>query len=218
MPPLSGAIGKRQARRLACLALVPHEMSTARFLLVASLVSLAAASAHAQAPRLSPSATRVLFSVTDSVKTDGGRRERVTRTLTYDPASGQYADRTTGADGRLLSESLRATSGAGPTPAEAEAARRLVASHPEIAPLIEAAAGTVHIDGGFPLVREAGHPCGPGGRCVLFDVFETSEAAPARRLRYVVVDLRALRVLDADADPSGDGNFANPAARRRSRH
>ncbi|WP_420457229.1 hypothetical protein [Rubrivirga sp.] len=199
-------------------------MPAARLLAVALLALLVGLPASAQAPRLSPSAPRVLFRVADSVKTDGGQRELVTRTVTYDPAAGLYTDRTTGADGRVLSESVERTSVIGPTPAEAAAARRLVASHPEIAPLIEAAGGTVHVEGGFPLVREPGHPCGPGGRCVLIDVFETSAdrlprpgGATARRLRYVVVDLRALRVLDADADPAGDGNLANPAARRRSR-
>ena len=49
------------------------------------------------------------------------------------------------------------------------------------------------------------------------DVFETTPGRPAERLRYVIVDLRTLRVLDADADPEADTNLAHPAARRQSR-
>lgn len=186
-----------------------------RPLAVALLAALAAPLAGAQSPRVS--APRVLFAVSDSVKADDGRRVRMVRTVTYDPVSGEYVDETVGADGRVVARSVRETSLAGPTPAEAEAARALVAGHPEIAPLIAAAEGTVHVEGGFPLVREAGHACGPGGRCVTVDVFETAPGEPPRRLRYVVVDLRALRVLDADADADADSNLANPAARRQSR-
>ena len=193
-------------------------MPAVRVFAAALLAVLAAPLAGAQAPRLSASAPRVLFAATDSVKTDGGRRERVTRVVTYDPVAGTTTDRTTGADGRVLSESVRTTTVIAPTPAEAELARSLVAGHPEIAPLIAASRGTVFVEGGFPLVREAGHACGPGGRCVLFDVYEGLPGQTARRLRYVIVDLRTLRVLDADADPEADGNLANPAARRRSRH
>ena len=39
----------------------------------------------------------------------------------------------------------------------------------------------------------------------------------ARRLRYTVVDLRALSVFSNDFDPAVEGNLANPAARARSR-
>lgn len=188
-----------------------------RPLTVALLAVLAAPLAGAQSPRVSASAPRVLFAVSDSVKGDDGRRVRMVRTVTYDPVAGEYVDETVGAGGRLIARSVRRTSVAGPTPAEAEAARALVAGHPEIAPLIAAAEGTVHVEGGFPLVREAGHACGPGGRCVTVDVFETAPSAAPRRLRYAIVDLRALRVLDADADADADSNLANPAARRQSR-
>ena len=192
-------------------------MSAARLLAVALLAALAAPLGSAQTPRVSASAPRVLFAVTDSVKTDDGRRARVTRTVTYDPVAGTYTDQTVDAAGETLRRSVRAVSVAGPTPAEREAARALVAAHPDIAPLIAAARGPVRVEGGFPLIREAGHPCGPGGRCVTMDVFETSPDGPRRRLRYAVVDLRALRVLEADADPEGDSNLAHPAARRQSR-
>ena len=193
-------------------------MTAVRLLAAVLLAALAAPSGGAQPLRVSASAPRVLFAVTDSVKSDAGRRIRVTRTVTYDPVAGTYTDETVGADGATLRLAVRTTSVAGPTPAEMEAARALVAAHAEIAPVIASASGQVRVEGGFPLVREAGHPCGPGGRCVSVDVFETAPGAPARRLRYAVVDLRALRVLDADANADADGNLANPAARLRSRH
>ena len=192
-------------------------MPAARLLAAVLLAALAAPLGSAQPLRVSTSAPRVLFAVTDSVKTDDGRRARVTRTVTYDPVAGTYTDETVDAAGETLRRSVRAVSVAGPTPAEGEAARALVAAHPEIAPLVAAAQGEVHVEGGFPLVREAGHPCGPGGRCVTVDVFETTPDGAPRRLRYAVVDLRALRVLDADADAQGDSNLAHPAARRQSR-
>ena len=167
--------------------------------------------------RLSANAPRVLFAVSDSVKGNDGRRVRIVRTVTYHPAAGEYVDETVAADGRVLARRVEPTSVAAPTPTEWAAARALVAAHPEVAAQIGAEAAPVQIEGGFPLVREAGHPCGPGGRCVLVDVFATPPGADARRLRYVIVDLRALRVLDPDADPDADTNFAHPGARRQSR-
>ena len=56
----------------------------------------------------------------------------------------------------------------------------------------------------------------PGGRCALYDVWETVDGS-LERIRFVIVDLRNVRVLDADADPQADTNLANPAARRQSR-
>lgn len=192
-------------------------MPAARWLTAVLAVLFVVPVAGAQPLRLSASSPRVLFSVSDSVKTDRGVRERVTRTVTYDPVAGTTTDRTTGTDGHVFRESVRMSSVIAPTPDEAEAARMLTASHSDIAPLIAGARGTVRVEGGFPLVREDGHPCGPGGRCVLMDVFETTPGRPAERLRYVIVDLRTLRVLDADADPEADTNLAHPAARRQSR-
>ncbi|PAP76730.1 hypothetical protein [Rubrivirga marina] len=192
-------------------------MSAHRLLVAALLAVLTVPAVGAQALRVNASAPRVLFAVTDSVKTDDGTHARITRTVTYDPVAGTYTDETVDADGATLSRDVRSTSVAAPTEAELDAARLLVARHPEVAPLIDAAGGEVHVEGGFPLVREAGHPCGPGGRCVTVDVFEVTPEAPARRIRYAVVDLRTLRVLDADADADADSNLAHPAARQQSR-
>ncbi len=190
-------------------------MAVFRLFTTLALVALSAP-AGAQAA-LRADAPRVLFASADSVKTNEGHRDLVTRTVTYFPARGEYVDESVDGAGRVLSRRVRLTSTAGPTPQEQELARALVAEHPEVAPRIARAQGTVHVEGGFPLVREAGHPCGPGGRCVTVDVFETAPGQPARRIRYAIVDLRTLTVLDADAHPQGDSNLANPAARRQSR-
>jgi len=137
--------------------------------------------------------------------------------MTYDPVSGEYVHEVADGAGALLRRRVLASSTAALTPTEAAVAERLIAANPEIAPLIAAAEGRVVISGGFSLLREAGHPCGPGGRCATYDVFEVIGPV-RRRLRYVVFDLRAVRVFDADADSDADSNLANPAARRQSRH
>lgn len=186
-----------------------------RPLALALLGLLALSPALAQEVRLSATAPRVLFAVTDSVKGDDGRYARLTTVLRYHPEAGEYVHTVEDAAGRVLARHVRPTTLAGPTAEEAAAAEALVAGHTEVARLVAAAAHPVVIEGGFPLVREAG-PCGPGSRCLTYDVVEVAPAAP-RRLRYVVVDLRTVRVADADADPVADGNLAHPAARRQSR-
>lgn len=188
-------------------------------LLVGLLVALASAdTAVAQPARLSATASRVLFAVTDSVKLDDGRRGVVQTTVTYHPASGEYVHltREAGGAGRILSRRVASSTVAGPTAGEEAAAQALVAAHPALARAIDAAEHPVSVKGGFPLVLESG-ACGPGSRCLLYDVVEHPPGAPVRRLRYVVVDLGALRVVSADADPVADSNLAMPAARRQSR-
>ena len=159
----------------------------------------------------------MLFAVTDDVKLDDGTRAEVTTSVTYDPVAGTYEHALTTAGGAVIERVVRETSAVPPTAAELATALALVAEHAEVAPLIAGARGPVTVEGGFPLVREAGHACGPGGRCVLVDVWETLPDGSRQRLRYAVVDLRAVAVLDADADPEADSNLANPAARRMSR-
>ena len=188
-------------------------------------VLLAAPPALAQGARLSPTAPRVLFAVTDSVKLDDGSRARVRTTVTYDPVAGEYVTLTetapaggphAGGAGRVLSRRVAASTVAGPTAAEEAEAQALLAAHPALARVVGGAAHPVTVRGGFPLVREGG-ACGPGSRCLSYDVIEHPPGAPVRRLRYVVVDLGALRMVSADADPVADSNLATPAARRQSR-
>lgn len=189
-----------------------------RFLAPVALAVLVAAPASGQgAARLSPTAPRVLFTASDSVKTNDGSYARITTTVRYHPEAGEFVHTTEDAGGRLLSRYVRTSTVAGPTADEEAVAQALVGEHPEIAGAVAAAGHPVIVRGGFPLVREGG-ACGPGSRCLTYDVLEVVPGARTpRRLRYVVVDLRAVRVLDADADPVADGNLAHPAARRQSR-
>lgn len=186
-----------------------------RLIPVALVAILLCGAPKAQEARLTQ-APRVLFAVSDLVKNNEGEHVQIETTVTYNPAAGEYLHESRDAQGRVLSRVIRSTSVAGPTPAEARFSRRMIETHPEIAALIASANGDVTIDGGFPLVREAGHPCGPGGRCASYDVF-VSGPDGRKRLRYVIVDLRQGRVLDADADADLDSNLAHPDARRQSR-
>ena len=182
-----------------------------------ALAALPAASqpAVSQTARVRADAPRILFAVADTVKLNDGTVGPVVTRLTYDPVAGIYVSEMTTGD-RVLRRVEHATSNAGPTDAEAATAQALVREHPGLGRLIAEAEGDVHVEGGFPLVREAGHACGPGGRCVMMDVF-SADGEDRQRLAFVVVDLRAVRVLDADADPDAETNFANPAVRRHSR-
>lgn len=167
---------------------------------------------------MSPTDSRVLFDATDYVKADDGTYVTLRTTLTYDPAAGTYTKTVVDATGGLLESVQSGVAVVGPTPEEASAARALIESHPELAALMAGAEGDVQIEGGFPLIREEGHGCGPGSRCLQYDIYATTPGVrAAERIRYVVVDLRAQRVFDADFDVLNEGNLAHPAARAQSR-
>lgn len=196
---------------------MPTARRTACVLALLAAAPLAAQPTDGSATaRLVAHAPRVLFASLDSVKTDDGSHAWVRTVLRYDPVAGTYAHRIKDAEGRTLSERVTTMTLAAPTEAEEAAAQSLIRSHPEIARLVADAAYPVEVEGGFPLVHEAGAACGPGSRCLSYDVLEQAPDA-TRRLRYVVVDLRDLTVVSADADPVADGNLAHPAARRQSR-
>ncbi len=167
----------------------------------------------APAPGL-PAGVRVLHEVTDEVKLDDGTSAMWHFRTTYDPATGITEQVVTDESGRVV----RRDGGLGglPRPSEQEiaAAEALIRADPELAALI-AAAPSPEVSGGFILMREEGHPCGPGSRCLQFDVMNVDEAARrVERLRYVVVDLREGRLLSRDFDPAAEGNSANPAEAR----
>ena len=176
-------------------------------------------SAAAQdAVALSRTASRVLSDITDTVKDDDGTRVTLRTVLVYDPAAGEYVQTVTEADGSVRARTVRTEMMAHPTAAEETAAQALIALDPEVAGLVARSPYRVEVLGGFPLVREAGHACGPGSRCFQYDVLEwVSGEAYARRIHYVVVDLRAVRMFSNDFDPAVEGNLANPAARAESR-
>ncbi len=185
-----------------------------RFVFLAWL--LAAAPALAQSALEGP---RVLHSaVTDVKGPDGPAMYRYT--TTYDPARGEYVRTVEDeASGAVIKREVLKSIMRGPTPEEAEIAQQLIATDAELAGLIGAAQHPVEIVGGFPLVREAEAGfCGPGSRCMQFDILEMVPGQrAARRVRYVVVDMRDGRIVARDLDPATQSNLANPAIRADSR-
>lgn len=182
-------------------------------LLVALLGALPAAAQSA-----APTAPRVLHESAYDAKGDDGQPIRVTNRLVYDPAAGTYTHTWTDANGAILKQTVETVAMVQPTPEEAETAEALVREHPEVAAAIAGARYEAVVAGGFPYTREAGHACGPGSRCVQYDVYQIIPGTKrGERLRYVVVDLRTNTVVDADLDPTWEGNLANPATRRASR-
>ena len=186
---------------------------------LAALGVAAVAPASAQsAVGLSRTATRVLSDITDTIKDDDGSRVTLHTVLTYDPAAGEYVRTVTEADGRVRSRTAMDQMIARPTADEDRAARAIVALDPEISAMMSRSAYPVEITGGFQLLREEGHGCGPGSRCLQYEVMQTVPGENfARRMRYVVVDLRQLELFSNDFDPATEGNLANPAARAQSR-
>lgn len=158
-----------------------------------------------------PAGPRVLHEITDDVKLDDGSSARWHFVTVYDPASGETTQTVTDATTGAL---IRRESGLGgmavPGRGEVEMATAIIQRDPELASIIAAAPNAL-VTGGFTLRREEGHPCGPGGRCLQFDIVNVNESArQVERLRYVIVDLRNGTVFDRDFDPATEGNLSNP--------
>ena len=190
---------------------------------LAALLFAALPAQAQEAERVDALTARSLGETVERVKTnDGGTAERRS-TLVYDPVAGAYVTTTFDGSGLVLDRTVRRSAMVGPSPAEERTAQSLIRSDAELAALISASLAPVTISGGFPLVREDGHACGPGSRCLMYDVFAVAPPdrrgarSRATRLRFVVVDLRAVRLLSNDFDAARDGNFANPEIRARSR-
>ena len=163
-----------------------------------------AAPARAQGEAAGP---RVLHDLVDEVKLPDGATAWWRFTTTYDPATGETVRTVTDAAGAVVERTVTTASVVSPTLEELAEAEALVRADPEVAALLARARLPV-VGGGFPLVREAGHPCGPGARCLQFDVIDRGAGGePGTRLRYVVVDLRTGRVVDADLDAATEGNL-----------
>ena len=149
---------------------------------------------------------RVLRSWVDDVKLDDGSQALWTFTVTFNTDTGEYARTITDEGGALIERTVQTTSLIGPTDEEIEMARAVIFADPDLSELYERAANP-ELSGGFVLQREAGHPCGPGSRCLQFDMFDVDTAARrVNRIRYVVVDVRYGTLVSKDFDPSADGN------------
>lgn len=165
---------------------------------------------------VSATAPRVLADGVDTLKGDDGVRVTLRSTMTYDPVAGEYVREVYDAEtGAFQSRTVLTAPMIRPTADEDAAAKALILADAEVASLVAAAAYPVQVEGGFPLMREAGHGCGPGSRCLQYDVYEVGPGElGAERLRYVVVDLRTLTLFSNDFDAVNEGNLANPAAAR----
>ena len=171
-------------------------------LLLPALLWGALPSANAQ----NATGERVIRSWTMDVKLDDGSRALWTFTVTYDADAGEYIRTTTDESGALIERTIQTTSLVRPTPEEIEMARAVIFADPELSELYERA-DTPVLSGGFVLQREAGHPCGPGSRCLQFDMVDVDKAARrVNRIRYVVVDVRDGTLVSNDFNPSTDGN------------
>lgn len=175
---------------------------TAFAALVLGLAVLAAPALHAQ------ESERVLRSWTDTVKLPGGGTDAWTFTITYDAEAGEYAQTVRDGAGALVERRTSPYSMASPTAEELDAARALILADPELRALYDAAANPT-LEGGFELVREeSDHPCGPGSRCLQFDLFDVDAAVQrVERIRYVVVDLRDGTIVARDLDPRHEANL-----------
>ena len=191
---------------------------TGALALVAFGVVAVAPTSAQSAVGLSRTATRVLSDITDTIKDDDGGRVTLRTVLEYDPSAGEYIQTVTEASGAVRSRGVSRAMMVRPTRAEDDAARSLLSLDPAIAADMSRSAYPTFIEGGFALVREAGHACGPGSRCLQYDVLQSVPGEPfARRMRYAVVDLQTLTVVSNDFDPAIEGNLANPAFRAQSR-
>jgi hypothetical protein len=156
----------------------------------------------------------ILRDYVDEVKLDDGSTAQWRVVVAYDPASGETIRTVTDESGRVIERTTAIGTLARPSEDEVARGEALVRADPEVAELIAAARNPV-VQGGFILVREAGHPCAPGSRCLQYDVADVDEAARrVERLRYVVVDLRTDRVVSNDFDPATQGNVRRPGDAR----
>lgn len=172
------------------------------------LLALAlAAVAFAAAPAADAQAdVRVIRSWVDDVKLDDGTTARWTVAVTYDADAGQYARIVTDASGAVIERTVSETSIASPNEDEVAQARALILADPELRSLYDQASNPT-LEGGFVLQREAGHPCGPGSRCLQFDMYNVDHAARrVDRIRYVVVNLQDHTLVSRNFDADRNSN------------
>ncbi|MDX1421442.1 MAG: hypothetical protein R3181_15865 [Rubricoccaceae bacterium] len=169
-------------------------------------LALVAAAAVAVPAADAQDAERTIRSWVDDVKLDDGTTARWTITHSYDAASGLYFRTVTDASGALVERTEMGPSLISPNEEEIERARALILGDAELGALYEQAQAPT-LSGGFVLLREEGHPCGPGSRCLQFDMFDVDhQARDVERIRYVVVDLRTDTIVSRDFDPSANAN------------
>lgn len=186
-----------------------------RLAALALALTLPGAAAAQSTDAVSPSLPRVLADGTQTLKGDDGQPTTLRSTLVYHPTAGEYVNTVTDPSGAVIRRDVKTTAMVRPTDTEEAVAQSLIRADAEVAALIAGASGEVVVSGGFPLVREAGHGCGPGSRCLMYDVYELVPGQRAgERLRFVVVDLRSVSLWSNDFDVVNEGN-RSPADSRR---
>lgn len=149
---------------------------------------------------------RVIRSWSDEVKLESGSTDTYLFTDTFNTITGEYTRTVTNLRGEIIEQTVREGSLQRPNDEEVRLAREAILAHPEIAPLVADAANPT-LSGGFVLLREEGHPCGPGSRCLQFDLYDVNDAArEVNRIRYLIVDARDFSVIDTDFNPATEGN------------
>lgn len=149
---------------------------------------------------------RVIRSWIDQVKLDDGSKTEWRHTVTYNRSTGEFVRTVVDSDGTLIERTVETSSLIRPSDEEIEIARRIIFADEELRSLFHSATNP-ELSGGFALVREEGHPCGPGSRCLQFDMFDVDESRrEVDRIRYVVVDLRREVIVSDNFDPANNGN------------
>jgi hypothetical protein len=178
------------------------------------LLLLVATTLPCTSAQLLPSNLSEIRSWIDHVKVEGNRTVRRTIVVAIDYATGQTEQLIYDAEGTLLHQV--ATGYATPNSRERERAIRMIRQDPELGTL--AAQIGVIVEGGFPLLRRSGEVCGPGTRCLQFDMYRSTGSRSATRIRYVVVDLGSETIVHRDLEPSESGNIQLPPDRAEMRN
>ena len=190
---------------ICALLLWPSNIPMYRTLLSIAILALALV-AVPLASAQNATGERVLRSWVDDVKLDDGTETQWTFSVTYNTETGEYAETITDHDGTQIERTVGNMSMMRPTSEEIEMARAIIFADPELSELFERA-DNPELEGGFVLQREEGHPCGPGSRCLQFDMFDVDVSArQVNRIRYVVVNMRNNTIISKDFNPSIDGN------------
>lgn len=149
---------------------------------------------------------RIIRSWEDEVKLEDGTETTWTYTVTFNTDTGEYTRTIVDNSGLEIQRTVQTSSMISPSEEEISIARDIILSDSELGALYNEANNPV-LSGGFVLLREEGHPCGPGSRCLQFDMMDVDEAArEVERIRYVIVDVRTNELVSSNFDPANNGN------------
>ncbi|MDX1439026.1 MAG: hypothetical protein R3284_03895 [Rubricoccaceae bacterium] len=152
------------------------------------------------------SSERVIRTWVDQVKQDDGSEIEWTYTVTFNTDTGIYVRTIVDENGVLVQRTVQPSSLISPNQEELAMARDIILNDAELSGLYNSARNP-ELSGGFVLLREEGHPCGPGSRCLQFDMYDNDDAGHLiDRIRYIIVDVRTETIVSRDFDPDANGN------------